>query len=93
MEAIKAAGWTRFKPVEGQPIAEQDMKEVFKMVDMDKSGAISQLVRKLIHCLCNEFDITGTENGCEISWKTIWNQRREELFSNMVGLYILFICS
>ena len=44
MDAIKAAGWTRFKPVKGQPIAEADMKEVFKMVDMDKSGAISQLV-------------------------------------------------
>ena len=44
MDAIKAVGWTRFKPVKGQPIAEADIKEVFKMVDMDKSGAISQLV-------------------------------------------------
>ena len=42
--------------------AEQDMKEVFKMVDMDKIGAISQLVRTLIHCLCNKFNITGTKN-------------------------------
>ena len=48
MDAIKAAGWTRFKPVKGQPIAEQDMKKVFKLVDMDKSGAISQLVRMLL---------------------------------------------
>ena len=44
MDDIKAAGWTRFKPVAGQPITEKDMKKVFKMVDMDKSGAISQLV-------------------------------------------------
>ena len=44
MDAIKAAGWTRFKPVKGQPIAEQDMIRVFRIVDMDKSGAISQLV-------------------------------------------------
>ena len=44
MDAIKAAGWTRFKPVKGQPIAEQDMRKVFNLVDMDKSGAISQLV-------------------------------------------------
>merc|ERR1719323_1473462 len=43
MDEIKEAGWTRFKPVEGQPITEKDMKKVFKMVDMDKSGAISQL--------------------------------------------------
>ena len=48
MDAIKAAGWTRFKPVKGQPIAEQDMKKVFKLVDMDKSGAISQLVGMLL---------------------------------------------
>ena len=44
MDAIKAAGGMSFKPVKGQPIAEQDMKRVFKLVDMDKSGAISQLV-------------------------------------------------
>ena len=44
MDEIKGAGWTRFKPVAGEPIAEQDMKRVFKMVDMDNSGAISQLV-------------------------------------------------
>lgn len=46
MDAIKEAGWTRFKPVEGQQIAELDMRKVFKMVDMDQSGAISQLVNK-----------------------------------------------
>ena len=44
MDAIKGAGWTRFKPIKGQPIAEKDMKKVFRLVDMDKSGAISQLV-------------------------------------------------
>ena len=51
MDALKDAGWTRFEPVKGQPIAEKDMKKVFKMVDMDKSGAISQLVimRSLLH--------------------------------------------
>ena len=48
MDALKDAGWTRFEPVKGQPIAEKDMKKVFKMVDMDKSGAISQLV--IMHC-------------------------------------------
>ena len=44
MDEIKGAGWTRFKPVDGQPMSEQDLKKVFKMVDMDGSGAISQLV-------------------------------------------------
>ena len=45
MDEIKEAGWVRFKPVEGQAINEKDIKKVFKMVDMDKSGAISQLVK------------------------------------------------
>ena len=48
MDEIKEAGWTRFKPVDGQPMAEQDLKKVFKMVDMDGSGAISPLVG-LVH--------------------------------------------
>ena len=44
MDQIKEAGWTKFKPVHGQPITDKDIKKVFRMVDMDKSGAISQLV-------------------------------------------------
>ena len=47
MEAITSAGWTRFKPIKGQPIAEKDMKKVFRMVDLDKSGAISNLELKM----------------------------------------------
>eukprot|EP00090_Calanus_glacialis_P009158 TRINITY_DN17528_c0_g1_i1.p1 TRINITY_DN17528_c0_g1~~TRINITY_DN17528_c0_g1_i1.p1 ORF type:complete len:172 (+),score=66.73 TRINITY_DN17528_c0_g1_i1:83-598(+) len=47
MDEIKGAGWTRFKPVDGQPMDEQDLKKVFKMVDMDGSGAISQLELKM----------------------------------------------
>merc|ERR1712062_356081 len=47
MDQIKEAGWTKFKPVHGQPITEKDIKKVFRMVDMDKSGAISQLELKM----------------------------------------------
>ena len=47
MDQIKEAGWTKFKPVHGQPITEKDIKKVFRMVDMDKSGAISQLVKEV----------------------------------------------
>merc|ERR1719150_2574304 len=46
MDEIKEAGWTRVKP-EGRPITEKDMRKVFRMVDMDKSGHISQLELKL----------------------------------------------
>ena len=48
MDQIKEAGWTKFKPVHGQPITEKDIKKVFRMVDMDKSGAISQLVINIL---------------------------------------------
>ena len=34
MDEIKEAGWTRFKPVDGQPMAEQDLKKVSKMVGL-----------------------------------------------------------
>ena len=46
MDAVRKAGWTRFKPVKGQPIAEKDMRKVFKLVDLDKDGSISNLVNK-----------------------------------------------
>ena len=44
MDAVRAAGWTRFRPVKGQPIAEKDMRKIFKLVDLDKDGSISGLV-------------------------------------------------
>ena len=44
MDAVRAAGWTRFRPVKGQPIAEKDMRKIFKLVDLDKDGTISGLV-------------------------------------------------
>ena len=44
MDALRAAGWTRFRPVKGQPIAEKDMRKIFKLVDLDKDGSISGLV-------------------------------------------------
>ena len=51
MDAIKGAGWTQFKQVKGQPIMEKDMKKVFKLVDMNKSGSISHLVQNSIFFL------------------------------------------
>ena len=47
MDAVREAGWTRFKPVKGQPIAEKDMRKIFKLVDLDKDGSISHLVKMI----------------------------------------------
>ena len=44
MDEVRTAGWTRFRPVEGQPIAEKDMRKVFRLVDLDKDGSISHMV-------------------------------------------------
>ena len=44
MDQVRGAGWTRFKPVAGQPIAEKDMRNIFRLVDLDKDGSISHLV-------------------------------------------------
>ena len=44
MDEVRAAGWTRFRPVAGPPIAEKDMRKIFRLVDLDKDGSISRLV-------------------------------------------------
>ena len=75
MDEIKAAGWTRFKPVKGQAIVEEDLKKVFKMVDMDGSGAISHMVKTTWYGM-EEYtaNFSGTKNGGEISREKIWNK-------------------
>lgn len=79
MNEIKEAGWVRFKPVEGQPINDKDIKKVFKMVDMDKSGAISQLVNNeaLIWSFHPKNSSLGTKDGTEISGQEIPNRWRK----------------
>jgi len=77
MDDIKAAGWTRFKPVAGQPITEKDMKKVFKMVDMDKSGAISQLELKMgLKYLAKRYAIDDIQT---------WKEALKEADSNKDG--------
>ena len=76
MDEIKEAGWVRFKPVEGQPINDKDIKKVFKMVDMDKSGAISQLVIRNTHSFFSfpqQLKSSGTKDGLEIFGQKISN--------------------
>ena len=46
MDEVRAAGWTRFRPVAGQPIAEKDMRKIFRLVDLDKDGSISHMVSR-----------------------------------------------
>merc|ERR1719186_132615 len=48
MEELRNAGWTKFKPPnERKGINELDLKGVFRLVDMDKSGAVSSRELKM----------------------------------------------
>merc|ERR1719312_2159560 len=77
MDEIKAAGWTMFKPVQGQAIAEEDLKKVFKMVDMDGSGAISQLELKMaVKYLGKRYGITDAKT---------WRNAMKEADNNKDG--------
>ena len=55
MDEVKSAGWTRFRPVAGQPIAEKDMRNIFRLVDLDKDGSISHLVGRVKPLSCIYF--------------------------------------
>lgn len=45
MEELEDVGWRRFeKKEEGDEISDLDIKEMFKMVDVDKSGLVSRRV-------------------------------------------------
>lgn len=46
MDEVRKAGWRRFRPIKGQPIAEKDMRNIFRLVDLDKDGTISTLVKQ-----------------------------------------------
>ena len=46
MDQIKEAGWTRFKPVQGQPITEKDIKNMYYKLcyeyHPDRTGGMHQ---------------------------------------------------
>ena len=48
MEQLESVGWVRVEKKESFEITELDVDEIFKMIDMDKSGAISRSVSLII---------------------------------------------
>ena len=48
MEEFRSTGWTRFEKKKLKGIHELDVKGVFKLVDIDRSGAISRRVRDCV---------------------------------------------
>ena len=90
MDEIKGAGWTRFKP-EGRPITEKDMRKVFRMVDMDKSGHISQLVR--LHFTCKYYILQFYYRN--LNWDlNIWPNGTEltmQVFLSIEGFFVYLL--
>ena len=47
MKNIKSAGWSKFRQEKGTNISDVDIRAAFKLVDVDKSGEISKIVRNI----------------------------------------------
>ena len=45
MRNLESSGWTKFRQERGSDIRDVDIKAAFKLVDVDKSGEISKIVR------------------------------------------------
>ena len=73
MDEVRKAGWKRFRPVEGQPIAEKDMRKIFRLVDLDKDGTISHMVSHSHSVVCMEYggSFLGAETVIEIPGQEI----------------------
>ena len=44
MTQLEAVGWVRVQKKESEELTELDIDEIFKMIDVDKSGSISRSV-------------------------------------------------
>ena len=48
MEQLESVGWVRVEKRQSAEITQLDVDEIFKMIDVDKSGAISRSVSRLV---------------------------------------------
>ena len=48
MEQLESVGWVRVEKKESIEITQLDVDEIFKMIDVDKSGAISRSVSEIL---------------------------------------------
>ena len=69
MDEVRSAGWTRFRPVAGQPIAEKDMRNIFRLVDLDKDGSISHMVGGVQHHRLYSVKISNPTQELKLSLK------------------------
>ena len=54
MDDLEAAGWTKAKKKAEKAITQTDVKSIFKLVDVDRSGVISRSVSQYKWCHLSE---------------------------------------
>ena len=53
MEELEAAGWKKAEEKKQEEITEEDIRSIFNIVDMDKSGSVSKRVINLFSNIGN----------------------------------------
>ena len=85
MTQLEAVGWVRVQKKESEELTELDIDEIFKMIDVDKSGSISRSVS-----LCEGSTrlvkpiLEGGKTCIQASDKKIWHQRRKITYEYIV---------
>ena len=74
MSQLESVGWVRVERKESEEITELDIDEIFRMIDVDKSGAISRSVSCVpLLSVCIHVIILGSKTGLQIIIEEIWN--------------------
>ena len=76
MEQLESVGWVRVEKKESIEITQLDVDEIFKMIDVDKSGAISRSVSEILDffsLISLFFLYPGGSGGLQTAIEKIWN--------------------
>ena len=74
MEQLESVGWVRVEKKESFEITQLDVDEIFKMIDVDKSGAISRSVSSIFNCFFSQITLNLGGSSClQIAIEKIWN--------------------
>ena len=74
MEQLESVGWVRVEKKESFEMTELDVDEIFKMIDVDKSGAISRSVSSIFNCFFSQITFNPGGSSClQIAIEKIWN--------------------
>ena len=82
MTELEEAGWRKAKDKTADQVTDVDIKSVFNLVDIDKSGTVSRTVgvnnntrgrKDFLPLLANSFYL-GSQDGRQVAGEKIWNK-------------------